>query len=111
LSGDVHNNWAGALKADFDDPQSVALGAEFVATSISSNGDGADSTKGQRNIVEANPHIAFYNGQRGYLRCEVGREAWRTDFRVVPFVAKPGAPIATRASVVAERASGRLTVG
>jgi alkaline phosphatase D len=110
LSGDVHNNWAGTLKADFDDPKSAALGAEFVATSISSNGDGADSTKGQRSIVEANPHIAFYNGQRGYLRCEIGRDAWRTDFRVVPYVSKPGAPVATRASLVVERASRRLTV-
>jgi alkaline phosphatase D len=110
LSGDVHNNWAGTLTANFDDPKAAVLGAEFVATSISSNGDGADSTKGQRNIVEANPHIAFYNGQRGYLRCDVGRDAWRTDFRVVSYVSKPGAPITTRASLVAERASRRLTL-
>ena len=108
LSGDVHNNWAGQLKANFDDPGSQTLGNEFVATSISSNGDGEDATKGQRRIVDANPHIAFYNGQRGYLRCLVRRDEWRTDFRVVPYVAKPGAPITTRASFIADRISRDL---
>ena len=111
LSGDVHNNWAGSLKADFDDPHSDPIGSEFVATSIASNGDGEDSKKSQRRIVEANPHIAFYNGQRGYLRCVVTPETWRTDFRVVPYVSKPGAPVTTRASFVAERESRRLTAG
>jgi alkaline phosphatase D len=108
LSGDVHNNWAGQLKADFSDRGSATLGNEFVATSISSNGDGADSKKGQRRIVDANPHIAFYNGQRGYLRCLVGRDEWRTDYRVLPYVTKPGAPISTRASFIVERDSRKL---
>jgi len=109
LSGDVHNNWAGRLKADFGDPGSAVLGNEFVATSISSNGDGADRNKGQQRIVDANPHIAFFNGQRGYLRCLVGRDEWRTDFRVVPYVTKPGAPISTRASFIVERDSRNLS--
>jgi alkaline phosphatase D len=34
--------------------------------------------------------------------------AWRTDFRTVPFVERPGAPINTRASFVAE--SGRAAL-
>jgi alkaline phosphatase D len=105
LAGDVHNNWAGRLLADFDDPDSRTLGNEFVSTSISSGGDGADVKKSQRRIRDANRHIAFYNGQRGYLRCVVGRDEWRTDFRVVPFVSKPDAPIATRASFIVERES------
>jgi alkaline phosphatase D len=111
LSGDVHNNWAGALKANFDDPQSDPIGSEFVATSIASNGDGEDSKKSQRRIADANPHIAFYNGQRGYLRCVVSPDTWRTDFRVVPYISKPGAPVTTRASFVVERASRRMTSG
>jgi alkaline phosphatase D len=32
----------------------------------------------------------------------VDREQWRSDFRVVPFVTRPGAPITTRASFVVE---------
>ena len=55
--------------------------------------------------------VKFYNDQRGYLRCVVSPETWRTDFRVVPYVSKPGAPVTTRASVVVERATGRMTAG
>lgn len=108
LSGDVHNNWAGQLKADFDNPESEALGNEFVATSISSNGDGKDIRKSQIRIVDANPHIAFFNGQRGYLRCLVDRNEWRTDYRVVPYVTRKGAPVSTRASFIADRETAGL---
>lgn len=108
LSGDVHNNWVGRLTADFDDPASAVLGNEFVATSISSNGDGVDIKKSLRRIFEANPYIAFCNDQRGYLQCTVDRAQWRTDFRVVPYVTNPGAPITRRASFVVERAPRRL---
>jgi alkaline phosphatase D len=108
LSGDVHKNWAGRLKADFDDPDSATLGNEFVATSIASDGDGKDATGTQRKTVAANPHILFANGQRGYLRCRVTRDEWRTDFRIVPYVSKPGAPVTTRASFIVDRASRRL---
>lgn len=108
LAGDVHNNWVGRLLADFDDPDSRTLGNEFVSTSITSKGDGEDSKKSQRRIQDANRHIAFYNGQRGYLRCDVGRNEWRTDLRVVPYVSKPGAPVATRASFIVDRRSRHL---
>jgi len=102
LTGDVHANWASNLKADFDDPDSATLGSEFVGTSITSQGDGFDIQDPQRQILAENPHIKFYNGQRGYVRCTVGRESWRTDYRVVPYVKRPGAPIDTRASFVVE---------
>ena len=103
LSGDVHSAWAGTLLTDFQDPRSAALGTEFVATSISSGGDGRDMRPRARKMLAANPGIAFYNGQRGYARFTVTREAWRTDYRVVPHVSTPGAPIRTRASFAAAR--------
>jgi alkaline phosphatase D len=102
LSGDVHNNWIADLKADFRDPKSKTLGTEFVATSITSGGDGADMTKNGQAVMGENPHVKFFNGQRGYVRCVVTPERWQTDFRVVPFVEKPGAPIVTRATFVVE---------
>jgi alkaline phosphatase D len=43
LSGDVHNNWACDLKANFSNPYSQTLGVEFVGTSVTSGGDGADT--------------------------------------------------------------------
>jgi len=100
LSGDVHSAWAGTLRTDFRDPGSAALGTEFVATSISSGGDGRDMRPRARKMLMANPGIAFYSGLRGYARCTVTPETWRTDYRVVPYISKPGAPILTGASFV-----------
>jgi len=98
LTGDVHANWACDLKADFDDPDSRTLGSEFVGTSISTGGDGADTAN--QPVLDENPHIKFHNTQRGYVRCALDRATWRTDYRVVPYVKRPGAPVETRRSFV-----------
>jgi alkaline phosphatase D len=98
LTGDVHTNWANDIKADFNNPDSKTLGAEFVGTSISSGGDGSDVNNNTDQILAENPHIKFFNNQRGYVRCTVTPKNWQTDYRVLPFVSRPGAQISTRAS-------------
>jgi alkaline phosphatase D len=102
ITGDRHANYAQDLKRGFDDPQSPVVGTEFVGTSISSGGDGDDMNAEGRDLLAANPHLRFFNAQRGYVRVTVDRQRWRSDFRVVPYVQKPGAPIRTRASFVVE---------
>jgi alkaline phosphatase D len=102
LSGDVHNNWVADLKADFNTPRSKTLGTEFVGTSISSTGDGSDTTTNGETVLSENPHIKFFNGQRGYVRCVLTPTEWRSYYQVVPFVQKPGAPLTTRASFLVE---------
>jgi alkaline phosphatase D len=102
LTGDVHANYAADLKADFDDPASPVIGSEFVATSISSGGDGADVPGNAGVLLSENPHIKFVNTQRGYIVCDVTSRRWRTDYRTVPYVTTEGAPITTRASFVVE---------
>ena len=52
-----------------------------------------------------NPFVKFFNAERGYVRCDITPQAWRTDYRTVPYVSRPGAPVETRASFVVE--SGR----
>ena len=69
---------------------------------MTSGGDGADTSLGQEATVAENPHIKFFNGQRGYVRCTLTPEAWRADYRVVPYVSQPGARVYTRASFVTE---------
>jgi alkaline phosphatase D len=49
-----------------------------------------------------NPFVKFYNTERGYLRCVITPQHWRTDYQVVVDVTKPGAPQVTRASFVVE---------
>ena len=70
--------------------------------SISSGGDGAKSPKDLDKTLAENPFVRFHNAERGYLRCEVDAKVWRTDFRTVPYVLRPGAPLNTRASLVVE---------
>ena len=98
LTGDVHAHYAAELKADFDDPASNTIGTEFVGTSISSGGDGADMPSNASVLLGENPHIKFVNTQRGYVVCDLTHRRWRTDYKTVPYVTTPGAPISTRAS-------------
>jgi hypothetical protein len=112
ITGDVHNNWAADLKADFNDPNSPTVGTEFVGTSITSGGDGADTNPRAQGIIAENPHLKFFNGQRGYIRCVLTPESFRADYRVLPFVSRRGAPIHTRASFeVADGQPGAQQVG
>ena len=74
LTGDVHVAYAFDIKDDFDDPGSRTLGTEIVATSVASGGDGADKPANWDTYTAANPHMKFYNGLRGYVTVELGRE-------------------------------------
>lgn len=102
LTGDVHSNWAMNLKADFDNPESATVGSEFVCTSISSGGDGADTSATVEASLPDNPHIKFYNGQRGYVRCVVTPTNWQADYQVMSDVTTQSGTISTRASFVVE---------
>jgi alkaline phosphatase D len=72
LTGDVHSNWVGELKADPEGNDSPGV------------------------------DLRFFNGQRGYVRCSVTPEAWRSEYRVLEYVTRPGSPIATRATFIVE---------
>lgn len=100
LTGDVHVGYAFDIKDDFDDPSSKTLGTEIVATSISSGKDGSDKPANWGTYTQANPHLKFYNGRRGYVTVALGEHEARADFKTVPAVTTPGAPITTAASFV-----------
>jgi alkaline phosphatase D len=108
LTGDMHRHLAADLKADFDDPDSPTIGVEFVGTSISTKKDGEDLDASGRNLLAANPHIKFTSYQRGYVRCTLTRETCHADFRVLPYVTTPGAPVSTRTSFVTENGNPGL---
>jgi alkaline phosphatase D len=103
ITGDIHSNWVADLKVDFDRPSSPTVATEFVGTSIASGGDGSDSDAPFVRL-DWNPHIKFHNNRRGYVRCTLTPSVWTSDFRVVPYVSKPGAPVETRATFVVENA-------
>lgn len=105
LTGDIHTNWCNALTSDFDRPDGAIVASEFVCTSISSGGNGANQPEGVERMYAANPGVKYFNNERGYVRCEITPAQWRTDYRTVEYVTRPGAPIQTRRTFVVE--SGR----
>ncbi len=109
--GDVHFNCAGELKKNFADEKSVTLGVEFVATSISSLGDGYDTNNRHKALMQQDPHIKFYNAQRGYVRYVVTPERWQTDFQVLDKVSVPDGRMTTRRRFVVESGNSKLLDG
>ncbi|MFF8789116.1 alkaline phosphatase D family protein [Streptomyces sp. NPDC015125] len=102
LTGDVHVHYAFDIKKDFKDPGSRTAGVEFVTSSIASGKDGADKPANWATYLAANPHLKFYNGRRGYVTVTLGQDTARGDYRTVPAVTTPGAPVHTAASFVSE---------
>jgi alkaline phosphatase D len=102
LTGDAHASMAADLKTDFADPASPVIGAEFLGTSIATGADGADLDTRGNEWVASNPHMKFYSARRGYVRCEVTPSMWRTDYRSVPFIVQPGAPLQTAGTFFVE---------
>jgi alkaline phosphatase D len=102
LTGDIHSNWAADLKLDFDNQSSKTVGSEFVGTSITSGGDGADMTDYGKALLANNPHVKFYNAQRGYIAATVTPTLWRSDYKVLQKITEAGAPISTRKTYVVE---------
>jgi alkaline phosphatase D len=108
VSGDAHQSWVGELKKDLLDEKSATLGIEFVTTSVTSGGDGFDINDNFKTLLEQNPHMKFFNAQRGYTRYTVTPSHWWTDFQVLDNVSAPSGPMSTRKSFVIENGVRRL---
>ncbi len=96
LTGDIHSSWVNELKSSFSARNARTVAAELVGTSIASGGDGAErSTYVTDALLAENPHVKWQHARRGYIRCAVTPESWQADYRTLPFVSKPDAPVET----------------
>jgi alkaline phosphatase D len=102
LTGDAHIALAFEIKEDGSDTKSPCLGVEFLATSITSNGDGSAKVANEDAALSDNPHLKFIGNERGYTRHIVTPQHWQADFRALERVSTPGMPILTRKSFVVE---------
>ncbi|REE99814.1 alkaline phosphatase D family protein [Thermomonospora umbrina] len=101
LTGDVHHHIAIEHKADWKDPDSATIATELVGTSIGSDGDGAENDA-YGPLWLANRHVKLYNARRGYLSCTMTPERLTSEFKTVPYVTRPGAPVNVLARFVTE---------
>jgi phosphodiesterase/alkaline phosphatase D-like protein len=85
LTGDFHSAAVGELRSDPFDLSLPVLGAELMASSISSGFfDEADDVAGLvGQAIAANPQIQWFDSRRGYTICDVTPERWRATFRAV----------------------------
>jgi alkaline phosphatase D len=96
IAGDIHSNWVNELPSSFSTPRASTVAVELVGTSIASGGDGSDRSGNVTDrAMSENPHLRWQNARRGYVICEVGADQCVADYRTVPFVTRPDAPIAS----------------
>jgi alkaline phosphatase D len=101
ITGDVHNNFAYDVKADFSDPASKTVATEFVGTSICSGGNPA-AFRTEYDSNPNDPHQRFFDNHRGYVRCSLTPKRWLSEYRGVASVTDEAAAISTVASFVVE---------
>jgi len=108
LSGDVHVALAAAIRrAPGGDP----VATEITATSITSAGDGSETTPAGEEIRARNPDIAFFHARRGYCVSEASARRMATEFVSVPFVTREGAARETAARFVVEAGRAEVKAG
>jgi alkaline phosphatase D len=102
LTGDIHSAWANELRIDDRDPSSPLVATEFVATSLSSGGNGTAKPKYLAELLQRNPGVKHHDQERGYLRCTLTPQRFTTDFLVTDEVEQPGGRTTVRASFAVE---------
>ena len=95
LGGDVHSHYVSDLKADFDDPRSRILAAEFCGTSITSTSLAQSRVDAVRPF---NPHLHYARSdQRGYVGFDMSATGLAARIQVVEKIADPASPVTTAA--------------
>lgn len=102
LTGDIHSNWANELRVDDRQPDEPLVATEFVATSLSSGGNGPEEVRNLDKLMRENPCVKFHNQQRGYVRCTVTPKTWTSDYMVCDDVIRPGGKTNVKKSLVVE---------
>jgi alkaline phosphatase D len=100
LGGDVHENWVGHVKADYERADSAIVGVEFCGTSITSRTSDAEHLA---NRMMDNPHFIHAEAQhRGYGLADFTPQRLEVALRMVDDVTRRDAGIATGARFAVE---------
>jgi len=96
LTGDYHASFVSDLRPDPFDTSTPVVGTEFVGPAISSSPFSTDFTA-------ANPHVRYFDPERGYVMCTVERDTWTAEFRQIFDVQDPQGVVEAGATFVVER--------
>ena len=102
LTGDIHASFVMNVTRDALRPETETIATEFMGTSISSGGDGGERWSQLANYETAVPNMKFHHNRRGYVRCEITPGQWTADYRAVPYITRPDAPVETVATFAVE---------
>ena len=104
LGGDVHSNWVGYIKEDYDLSNSKTLGVEFCGTSICSRGGRSLNSR-----QKLNPHFIFSDGfWNGYAIAEVTVAELKVHLRIVKDHRQKESGIETLASFSVKAGSNQI---
>ena len=96
IGGDIHANWVGHIKSDYQKTESPTIGVEFCGAGITARGGGNDGLPAR---LASNPHFLFADQERnGYGVLEVTPKQLNATLRVVDSVTKSDSTIQTLAS-------------
>jgi alkaline phosphatase D len=100
IGGDRHAFFVSDLKRDFSHPGGPTIASEFVGTSITSEGPGANRT---RDALKANPHLKYARGdKRGYATVELTAGHCTVGFEALDDEKRKDSPIRRLATFVVE---------
>lgn len=91
-SGDHHKHGAGTLPERPDAPDGKAVAVEFLASSISSGGNGAGEA-GSEHVLANNPHWDIYTNRRGYQLFDISPTRWINEVKVMDEVEMAGGTV------------------
>jgi len=102
ITGDSHQNWVRNVPPGYLDLDAAPVATEFMGTSISTGGDPGRNEFTRFGDDPQNPHIAFRNNNRGYVRCTLTPQAWTSEFRTVTSVRTREVTTSRRAAFVVQ---------
>ncbi|MCJ9719943.1 alkaline phosphatase D family protein [Agrobacterium sp. SHOUNA12C] len=104
-SGDAHVHNVGMVPVRDEAPDGPAAATEFLATSITSDGDGAEQNVATLSY-ESSPNLKLANAQRGYQVFDITAKEWRVDVKVLDRIQSPGGTLSSlgQFTVTPERA-------
>ncbi|WP_206241925.1 alkaline phosphatase D family protein [Novosphingobium terrae] len=109
VSGDAHRHYAGDVVQDEGAPQTdwrakpgKVITTEFLGTSVSSGDDGMGELNTPQQLAD-NPVLKATIDRRGYVLCDMGRDLFHADLKVIDRVSSPGGTLSTYASFAVER--------